>query len=588
VHGSEAEFAGAASWLRAQQAPARRAITRAVAFNTLGGLLVVPQAWLLALAVSAVVMHGAPLAQVAAWLLPIPFIVAARFALTQVAERSAFDAAALVKTRVRDHVVRRLQGLGPAHARGMHSGELAVAAIDAVDALDPYYARYLPHMALVAAMSVSIAVFVLWRDWISGVVMLLTAPVIPIFMILIGRVVDRLSARQWQRLARMSARFLDALRGLTTLKLFDASRREAELLSRLSDDYRRSTMSVLRVAFLSALVLEFFTTVGIALIAVLIGFRLMSGTLSFEAGFFVLLLAPEFYMPLRQLGSHYHARMEAVAAAERIARLTDTAPAIRGGERATPATKIDIRFEDVHFAYEPGRDALRGATFAVDAQGVTALVGASGAGKTTALNILLGFLRPGRGRVLVGGHDLNALDRSDWLRRVAWVPQRPHLFAGSILDNIRMNDASVDETAVRTAARLAHADVFIDRLPCAYDTTIGERGQTLSGGEAQRIALARAFLKDAPVLLMDEPTANLDRETEALLADAIARLALGRTVLVVAHRLRTVQCADRIVVLESGRVVEQGTHDGLLRGDAHYARMVRDSMVTPWATISAS
>lgn len=585
MQGSEAEVA--ASWLRAQRPLARGAITRAVVFNTLAGVLLVPQAWLLAVAVSAVVMHRAPLGDVLPWLAPVLLIVVTRFALAQAAERAAFDAAALVKSRTRSDVVRRLQDLGPAHLHGTHSSKLALAAIDAVEALDPYYARYLPHMAVVAAVPLAILGFVVSRDWISGLVLLLTAPVIPLFMILIGRGAERLSARQWQQLARTSARFLDALRGLTTLKLFDATRREAELLSGLSDDYRRSTMSVLRVAFLSALVLEFFTTVGIALVAVLIGFRLLSGTLSFEAGFFVLLLAPEFYLPLRQLGNHYHTRMEAIAAAERIVEIVRAAPATRTRERATLGAPIDIRFEDVHFAYEPGRDALRGATFAVDAGHVTVLVGASGAGKSTALNVLLGFLRPDRGRVLVSGHDLGSLDRAHWLRHVAWLPQRPYLFAGSILDNIRMSDASVSENAVRTAARLAHAEGFIERLPRGYDTTIGERGQTLSGGEAQRIALARAFVKDAPVLLMDEATASLDAATEALVADAIARLAVGRTVLVVAHRIRTVQRADRIVVLDNGRVVEQGTHEALVRNDSHYARMVRISSSNPCATIFA-
>lgn len=575
--------ASAASWLRGERAAARVPLRRAAVMATAAAFLLVPQAWLLARAVSDVVMHSAPLAQVLPWLAPMVALFAARFLLAQAAERAAFEAGALVKAHVRDRLVRHLQDLGPAAMQRGHSSDAAVAALDGVEALEPYYARYLPHLALVAALPLAILAVVLPRDWISGLVLLVTAPVIPMFMMLVGSSAERLSARQWQKLARMSARFLDAMRGLTTLKLFDAAQREAALIARLSDDYRRSTMAVLRVAFLSALVLEFFATVGIALVAVLIGFRLLDGELGLEAGFFVLLLAPEFYLPLRQLGTHYHARMEATAAAARIVQVLDMSPGAQAGRERTPLpASIELRFEDVHFAYEPGREALRGSTFTVAPGSVTALVGASGAGKSTALFVLLGFLRPQRGRVLVGGHDLADLDPEHWLRHVAWLPQRPHIYAGSIADNIRMGDANVDTGAVRAAARLAHADAFIERLPLGYDTPVGERGATLSGGQAQRIALARAFLKDAPLLVMDEATASLDYATEELVADALARLSRGRTVLLVAHRLRTVQHADRIVVMDQGVVVEEGAPAALARGDTRYARMIQ------CATTSAS
>ena len=564
-----------AAWLRGERQRVRQPVLLAATLGALGGFLLVPQAWLLAHALSDAVVSRAPLHAVLPWLWPLLLVFAVRFALAQATERSAFEAAALVRTEVRDRLLRHLQSLGPAFARGAHSGEIAVTAIDAVEALEPYYARYLPQVALVAAVPTAILASVLPRDPISALVLVLTAPVIPLFMMLVGRSADRLSARQWKGLARMAARFLDAFRGLATLATFDAAGREAQVLARLSEDYRRDTMRVLRVAFLSALVLEFFATVSIALLAVLIGFRLMSGSLTFEAGVFVLLLAPEFYLPLRQLGTQHHARMEAVAAAERIAQVLSISPPTRAA--ASPASlplSIDIRFDDVHFAYAPGREALRGASFSIEAQRVTALVGASGAGKSTALDLMMGFLRPQRGRVLVGGRDLAAIDREDWMRRVAWLPQRPHVFAGSILDNIRMGDAGIGHDAVRAAARLAHAESFIERLPLGYDTPVGERGQTLSGGEARRLALARAFLKDAPVLVMDEATASLDAATEALVAEAIASLSRGRTVLAVAHRVHTVQGADRIVVLDEGRVVEEGTHDALLRRGAHYARMI--------------
>ncbi|HTS54177.1 MAG TPA: thiol reductant ABC exporter subunit CydD [Burkholderiales bacterium] len=578
---SPSHSAGAAGrdtekWLRRQWRLARRPISLAAGLGVLGGLLLVPQAWLLAQAMNGVVLQRASLSQVLPWLLPLPIIFALRFVAVRASEQAAMWAATRVKEDVRSRLVRHLQALGPAYVQSRHSGELVVAAVDGIEALEAYYARYLPHMALVALLPLSILAFIFPKDWISGAVLLLTAPLIPLFMVLIGSGAERLNQRQWRKLARMSGYFLDALQGLTTLKLFNASRREAELIARISEDYRRSTMSVLRSAFLSALVLEFFATVSIAVVAVLIGFRLLRADIGFEAGFFILLLAPEFYLPLRTLGAHYHARMEAIGAAERIVEVLGVPSPQTAQARARPllARALEIRFEDVHFAYGPGREALRGTSFDLAAERLTALVGPSGAGKTTVLNVLLGFVHAQRGRVLVGGHDLTRLDPDYWLRHIAWLPQRAHLFRGTILDNIRMADPGIAFEAVRAAARGAHADEFIERLPQGYDTAVGERGQNLSGGQVQRLALARAFLKDAPLLLMDEATASLDPATEALVTQAIARLAKARTVLIIAHRLRTVRRADCILVMDGGRVVEQGTHDILARGETRYARMV--------------
>jgi len=563
-------------WLRNQGRLARHSILLAAGLGVLGGVLLIPQAWLLAHAVNAVVLEHAQLAQILPWLWPMPAIFVARFVVTYASARVAIRAATVVKEDVRGRLVRHLQALGPTYLHTRHSGELAVTAVDGIEALEAYYARYLPQMALVSLMPLALLVFVFPQDWLSGLVLLVSAPLIPLFMVLIGGRAEQLNQRQWRKFARMAAHFLDALQGLTTLKLFNASKREAQLIARISEEYRVSTMAVLRVAFLSALVLEFFATVSIALVAVLIGFRLLHGEMGFQAGFFVLLLAPEFYLPLRTLGTHYHARMEAIGAAERIVDIPDTPLPLSASANKRPPLRneLEIRFEDVHYAYEPGREALRGVDFVLATQRVTALVGPSGAGKSSVLNLLLGFIQPQRGRVLIDGHDLIQLDPDYWLRHVAWVPQRPHLFQGSILDNIRMGDAGIGMEAVRAAARAAHADEFIDRLPHGYDTAVGEYGQNLSGGQVQRLALARAFLKDAPLVLMDEATASLDPETEALVTRAIAHLAQDRTVLVIAHRLRTVRGAERIVVLDNGRVVEQGTHEALMRGGARYARMV--------------
>lgn len=455
-----------------------------------------------------------------------------------------------------------------------------------MDALDPYVSRFMAHLGVLAALPPLILAVVLPRDWISGLVLLATAPVIPLFMVLLGQGAERANRRQWQRLARLSARLLDGLQRLATLKALNAGAREASRLAAAAEDYRRSTMGVLRVAFLSALALEFFATVGIAVVAVLIGFRLLDGALGFEAAFFVLLLAPEFYAPLRQLGVDYHARMEALAAAERILALLEDAPGPAGATRPDFGCGITLACEGVGFAWEPGRPAVAQASLRLAPGTVTALVGPSGAGKSTLLSLLLGFIQPQQGRVTVAGHDLRDIDPDWWLRHVALVPQRPHMFAGSVLDNIRLGDPAIGLDRVRAAARQAAADGFIATLPLGYDTPLGEHGQTLSGGQVQRIALARAFLKDeAAVVLMDEGTAGLDRETEAVVAAAIRRLAAGRTVLVVAHRLATVRLADHVVFMEDGRIVEQGPRAALEGDGRRFAALLRDAGLAPEAEV---
>ena len=570
---------------------AARWLRLAVALGLANGILLIVQAWLLARIIDAVVFQGAGLADVGPWLWPLLLLFAGRAALARGSEQSAFRAAAQVKVTLRDRVYRHIQAAGPAWMAGQRSGALAEDLTRGIENLEAYYARYLPAMSLTALIPLAILLVVLPLDWLSGLVMLFTAPLIPLFMILIGRSVESLNQRQWKTLARMGAHFLDVIQGITTLKLFNASRREAEVIARISDDYRQSTMQVLRVAFLSSAVLEFFSTIGIAIIAVFIGFRLYHLDLpipdmvappeiGFFTGFFVLLLAPEFYLPLRNLGTHYHGRMDAVAAAERLIAILDAPlPPVPVHPKTLPHDgPPGIVFDDVHFSYEPGRPALAGLSLRIEPGERVALVGPSGAGKTTIASLLLGFARPDRGRILIDGIDLNTLDLDDWRRRLAWLPQNPRLFQGTLLDNIRLGLADAppepDLAAVREAARRAHAAEFIEQLPLGYDTPVGERGAGLSGGQIQRIALARAFLRDARLVILDEATANLDPASEALVQQAVDELARGRGMLVIAHRLATVRHADRILVLDGGRVVEHGDHEALTARDGPYRRMV--------------
>lgn len=584
--------------LQAQRPLAARWLKLTVGLGLLGGVLIITQAWLLALIIDAVAFADAGLAEVQVWLWPLLIIFALRAAAVWAAEQTGFRAAAEVKIAMRERVFRHIQALGPAWLSGQRSGSLAEDLTRGIDGLTEYYARYLPAMTLTLLIPLAILLVVFPLDWLSGLVMLFTAPLIPLFMILIGQGVEAVNQRQWKQLARMGAHFLDVIQGLTTLKLFNASRREAEVIARISDDYRHSTMQVLRLAFLSSAVLEFFATLGIAIVAVFIGFRLYQLQLplpdlvsppdvSFFAGFFVLLLAPEFYLPLRSLGTHYHGRMEAVSSAERLVTILDTplpdkpATASAGaepterGSAAADMTVGEVRFHDVHFSYEEGRLALAGVDFRIGAGERVALVGPSGAGKTTVANLLLGFAQPTAGQITVDDRPLSELDIAAWRRRLAWVPQNPRLFAGTIADNIRLGTPDADLDAVREAARLAFADGFIEPLPAGYDTEVGERGAGLSGGQIQRIALARAFLRDARLVILDEATASLDPASETAVQQAVDSLAAGRSMLVIAHRLNTVRDADRILVIDQGRIVEQGDHDQLYAQDGPYRRMVR-------------
>ncbi|WP_295888501.1 thiol reductant ABC exporter subunit CydD [uncultured Thiohalocapsa sp.] len=580
--------------LKEQMPRATRWLRLTVALGLAGGVLVILQAWLLAHIIDAVAFQQARLADVQAWLWPLLVIFLLRAAAAWGSEQTAFRAAGTVQRALRDRVFRHIQQLGPAWLAGQRSGALAEDLTRGIEGLHDYYARYLPAMTLTVLIPVAILLVVLPVDWLSGLVMLFTAPLIPLFMILIGQGVAAVNQRQWKQLARMGAHFLDVIQGITTLKLFNASRREAAVIARISEDYRHSTMQVLRLAFLSSAVLEFFATLGIAIVAVFIGFRLYQLDLpipdllappevSFFAGFFVLLLAPEFYLPLRSLGTHYHGRMEAIAAAERLAAILDTAPPAPPAAPATLAAKprLTVCFEDVHFAYETGREALAGVSLSIEPGARVALVGPSGAGKTTVASLLLGFIRPTQGRVTVDGVSLADLDLDAWRRHLAWVPQNPRLFTGTIADNIRLGYPQADLAAVQAAAERAFAAEFITRLPAGYDTQVGERGAGLSGGQIQRIALARAFLRDARLVVLDEATASLDPASEAAVQRAVDALALGRSMLVIAHRLATVRDADRILVLDGGRIVEQGKHTALITRDGPYRRMV--SLLEPAA-----
>lgn len=561
-------------FLKIQKQQAGRLLTFVVAFSSTGGLLIIAQAWCLANIVNLVIFEQHTLAQVMHWLWTMLGLIVLRTVLTYTTEQLAFQAAANIKQRLRTRLLARLQQLGPQYLSGERSGELSTTLTDGVEALENYYARYLPAMSLAVWIPLAILIFVFPLDWQSGLVMLFTAPLIPFFMIMIGRGAERLNQKQWKQLARMGGHFLDVIQGLTTLKLFNASQREAKMIERMSEDYRHATMKVLRLAFLSSLALEFFATVSIAVVAVLIGFRLLFGEMTFLNGFFVLLLAPEFYQPLRSLGTHYHGRMAAIASSERILEILDAPlPATTTRSLVLQEDSLNICFDQVSFTYDD-RPALSDTSFEIRSGERVALVGSSGSGKTTLVNLLLGFIEAENGQILVNGHNLNQIDMMWWRQQIAWIPQRPRLFHGTVKDNVSLGMADITRHAVQDALEKAQALEFVEKLPRGMNTLVGEGGHGLSGGQVQRLVLARAFLRDARLLILDEPTAHLDRQSEALIQQAIQQLSVGRSVLTVAHRLSTIEQADRIIVLHQGRIKQQGSHQQLVSEPGLYREML--------------
>ena len=568
------------AWLRSRARPVGRRLAAAVGLSVVGGLLVLLQAYLLAGIVDAVIFHQAALGAVAPALAALLAVYAGRFAASWLSEQMAFAAAADVKRTLRERLLRRLGELGPAWQRTQQSGDLVTSIVDGVDALDGYYARYLPQMGAAALVPLSMLVFVVPRDWFSAAVFLLTLPLIPLFMVLIGNGAERLNQRQWVQLRRLAARFLDAIQGLTTLRLLNASRRELDVVARLSDEYRRTTMGVLRVAFLSALSLELLATLSIAVVAVFIGFRLYGAftwaPIDFRTGLFVLLLAPEVYLPLRELGARYHARMEAIGATGGILDvLAAPVPDVRGGGAALPEGALRIEVGGAHYAYPDGRVALRGVDLRLEPGKVLALIGSSGAGKSTLANLLLGFVVPDQGSVRVDGQDLAGIDADAWRSAVAWVPQRPQLLYGTLSENLLLARPTATTEEVWRALEQAGAADLVAGLPAGLQTVVGEQGVGLSGGEIQRIALARAFLRDARLVVLDEPTANLDATAAGGILATLRRLKEGRVVLVIAHRLATAAVADVVAVLEEGCVVETGSPAELATRGGRYAALVR-------------
>jgi thiol reductant ABC exporter CydD subunit len=524
--------------------------------GVVAALLVLAQAVLLA-RVAARAFGGASLEDVASSLVALVAVVLARAATAWGFETAGRRAATQVVSQLRLDLVETRLRHSPTALDGAESAELATAAVSGVDALDETFARYLPTLGTALVVPVAVLALVVSIDPLAAGVMVLTLPLVPIFMWLVGRYTEHRARARWRAMSLLANHFLDVVRGLPTLRAFNRGHAQVDRIVAVSDEYRRASMGTLRAAFLSGAVLELAATLGIALVAVVVGVSLAEGNVGFEAALTVLVLAPELYLPLRNLAAQFHASADGAAVAARMLDLAEGATVASGGALAADPAAAPIGFEQVTFRYPSrDRDALRGVDLELRPGETVAFIGASGGGKSTLAALLLRFAEPTSGRILVGRDDLAALDAPAWRRSIAYVPQRPTLFRGTIADNIRLGDASADDAGVRQAARLAGAHDFVSGLPDGYATLVGDGGRALSTGERRRIALARAFLRDAPLVILDEPTADLDDASAELVRAAIERLRVGRTVLLIAHRPELAALADRVVRIDGGRVVE--------------------------------
>ncbi|PKR45579.1 thiol reductant ABC exporter subunit CydD [Streptomyces sp. EAG2] len=519
-----------------------------VVLGALGAGLVIAQAMLLAELIVSSFEQRFDTGDLTTPLLLLAAVALGRALVSWLTELAAHRASAAVTSELRMRLVERAGQLGPGWLGGQRTGSLIALATRGVDALDDYFARYLPQLGLAVVVPVAVLARIVTEDWVSAAIIVVTLPLIPLFMALIGWATQSRMDRQWGLLSRLSGHFLDVVAGLPTLKIFGRAKAQAESIRRITHDYRRATLRTLRIAFLSSFALELLATLSVALVAVTIGMRLVHGDMNLYTGLVILVLAPEAYLPLRQVGAQYHAAAEGLAAAEEVFAVLET-PVPDTGTRAAPAGAL--AFEGVTVRY-PGRDApaVREAAFTVEPGETVALVGPSGCGKTTLLQAALGFVAPAEGRVTVGGTDLAEVDREQWHQRIAWVPQRPQLFAGTIAENVRLARPEASDAEVAHALEQAGAQEFVAGLPSGAETELGEDGAGLSAGQRQRVALARAFLADRPVLLLDEPTASLDGASEEAVVEAVRRLAVGRTVLLVVHRPALLAVADRVVRLD--------------------------------------
>ncbi|MEQ9866425.1 heme ABC transporter permease/ATP-binding protein CydD [Pectobacterium aroidearum] len=560
------------AWLKQQSKLAQRWLRISLLLGFLSGALIVAQAWLLATLLHALIIEHAPRESLLSPFLLLIATFVLRALNSVLRERVGFLCGQAVRQQIRKLVLDRLQQLGPAWVQGKPAGSWATMILEQVDDMQDYYARYLPQMYLAALIPLLILITIFPLNWAAGLILFLTAPLIPLFMALVGMGAADANRRNFLALARLSGHFLDRLRGMETLRLFHRGEAETEQIRHASEDFRSRTMEVLRMAFLSSGVLEFFASISIAVVAVYFGFSYL-GELDFGhygmgvtlfAGFLVLILAPEFFQPLRDLGTFYHAKAQAIGAAESLVTfLAEEGETVGFGTQTFNSdTAIAIRAEDFVVLAPNGTPLTQPLTFDIRAGERIALVGLSGAGKSSLLNALLGFL-PYRGSLTVNGQALNTLTPESWRKQLSWVGQNPHLPEQTLRSNILLGNPQANIVELQRAIERAYVQEFLPQLPQGLETTIGDGAARLSVGQAQRVAVARALIHPCNLLLLDEPSASLDAHSEELVMTALNDAARHQTTLLVTHQLADITEYDAIWVMDGGRLVQQGDYQTL-------------------------
>lgn len=550
-----------------------------IGFGVMGSVLLYFQMHLYGNIVSSVFIHHS-------WrdsstvLVGIVLLFSSRGLLAWSAEKSAILMAAKNKKVLRKQLTRKLFALGPAWVMQEDKGELLTTTFEGVEQIETYLARYLPSMVLSTLIPVTLLIFLLTVDTTSTLILFMTAPLLVVFMILIGKKTAQKAKREWRALSLLSSHFHDIMQGYMTLRMFSMEKPQEDAIDAIGEAYRKTSLSTLRLAFLSSFVLELVSTLGTAIVAVFLALRLIDGHLTYADALTVLLITPEFYLPFRQLGAQFHAGQKGVAAANRIFAILALQPEAAPIEKAPLsmvhglAMPCSIRFEHVSYHYKDSSTGIHDLTFSLPAHTSLAIIGPSGAGKSTILSLLVRFLAPTAGRILINETPLQTIDERLWLSHIAYVGQKPHLFAGTIRDNLRIVNPHATDEEIENACKMAQLHDTMLTLPDGYATMIEEAGTNLSGGQRQRLAIARAFLHPGEIVIMDEPTSSLDVFTESLLEEQVLLLKQTKTVIFAAHRIGTVSLADRVLVIDQGSLQEYGTQEELLLQRGIYHRLM--------------
>lgn len=481
-----------------------------------------------------------------------------------------------VKATFRERALEHMFKLGVQHKE--RHGDVIHMLTDGLEQVDAYVARYIPQILYAIMIPLIMGIAIVDTLPIIGIILIITVPLIPFFMILIGKQADRLNKEQWERMSFLSGHFLDVLQGITTLKLFGRAKDQIKVIGRLSEEFKDSTLRVLRVAFLSALVLELVSTISTALIAVYLGLTLLDGEISFFSAFFILLLAPEFYTPFRQLGAAFHTGMAGKTSILKYEEFMNRQPSLPIGGQSQLKGKVQaIEIKDLTFTYEDSENGVQHISLEAKRNSPIMLVGESGAGKSTIAHIIGGFLTAPKGSVTIDGLDLCDIDIEWWRQQITYVSQHPHIMKGTLRDVLSFGMDVSDKEILDACKEVQLLDV-ISRHADGLDAVIGEGGLGLSGGERQRVALVRAFLRKGQVLILDEVTAHLDVKTEAIISSAIKRLMDNKIVIIIGHRLQTMHWASTLYVLKHGRIIQQGSYATLLAVDGYFKDLVTSGL----------